>query len=136
MTHLNRLVAWFEQLSPTSLEDIATIYHANSYFKDPFNEFYQRDELKKLFANMFEKLQNPRFVIEETISQSNSTFIVWHFDFSLRQRRLQIKGSSHIKFDETGLVTYHRDYWDAAEELYEKLPVIGYVFKQLKKIGH
>jgi hypothetical protein len=33
-------------------------------------------------------------------------------------------------------VIFHRDYWDAAEELYEKLPVIGFVMKQLKKLNH
>jgi hypothetical protein len=26
----------------------------------------------------------------------------------------------------------HRDYWDAAEELYEKLPVLGSVMRWLK----
>ena len=54
----------------------------------------------------------------------------------LRQRNVQINGSSHVKFDDQGLVTFHRDYWDAAEELYEKLPVIGFVMKQLKKLSH
>jgi len=28
---------------------------------------------------------------------------------------------------------FHRDYWDAAEELYEKLPVIGALMRWLKK---
>jgi hypothetical protein len=31
------------------------------------------------------------------------------------------------------LVTLHRDYWDAAEELYEKLPVVGGAMRWLKK---
>jgi steroid Delta-isomerase len=30
-------------------------------------------------------------------------------------------------------VVFHRDYWDAAEELYEKLPVIGALMRWLKK---
>jgi len=30
-------------------------------------------------------------------------------------------------------VFYHRDYWDAAEELYEKLPLIGSIFRFLHK---
>jgi len=42
-------------------------------------------------------------------------------------------GSSHLRFNSDGLVEYHRDYWDASEELYEKLPVIGFVLKALKK---
>jgi hypothetical protein len=27
----------------------------------------------------------------------------------------------------------HRDYWDAAEELYEKLPVVGSLMRWLKR---
>jgi hypothetical protein len=30
-------------------------------------------------------------------------------------------------------VAYHRDYWDAAEELYEKLPVLGGLMRFLKR---
>jgi hypothetical protein len=36
-------------------------------------------------------------------------------------------------FDAQGLVTLHRDYWDAAEELYEKLPVVGALMRWLKR---
>lgn len=133
---LARVVSWFEQLSPDSLKQITELYHPNCYFKDPFNEFNQRDLLEALFAKMFVQLQQPRFVISETISQGSNTFIVWQFYFVLRQRQLQINGSSHLKFDEQGLVIFHRDYWDAAEELYEKLPVVGFLLRQLKKLSH
>jgi hypothetical protein len=34
---------------------------------------------------------------------------------------------------EDGRVQDHRDYWDAAEELYEKLPVVGGLMRWLKK---
>jgi hypothetical protein len=44
-----------------------------------------------------------------------------------------VRGASHVVFNESGLVTMHRDYWDAAEELYEKLPVLGGVMRWLKK---
>ena len=136
MSHLPHLLSWFEQLSPQTLGQITELYHPQCYFKDPFNEFYERKSLEKLFAEMFVKLDQPRFVISETLSEGHSTFIVWQFHFVLRQRNVQINGSSHVKFDEQGLVTFHRDYWDAAEELYEKLPVIGFVMKQLKKLSH
>ena len=32
-----------------------------------------------------------------------------------------------------GRVVEHRDYWDAAEQLYEKLPLIGGVLRLLKR---
>jgi len=45
-----------------------------------------------------------------------------------------IRGVTHLKFGTDGKVNYHRDYWDAAEELYMKLPVIGRLMRGLRKI--
>jgi hypothetical protein len=36
-------------------------------------------------------------------------------------------------FSEEGLVSMHRDYWDAAQELYEKLPLVGGLMRWLKQ---
>jgi len=36
-------------------------------------------------------------------------------------------------FSDAGLVTLHRDYWDAAQELYEKLPVVSSLMRWLRK---
>jgi len=44
-----------------------------------------------------------------------------------------IKGSSHLQLNQNGLVQSHRDYWDTAEELYEKIPVLGGLMRWLKK---
>ena len=37
-----------------------------------------------------------------------------------------------LKLAPDGRVRWHRDYWDAAGELYEKLPVIGAVMRWLR----
>jgi hypothetical protein len=42
-------------------------------------------------------------------------------------------GASHLVFDAASKVQIHRDYWDAAEELYEKLPWVGSLMRWLKR---
>jgi hypothetical protein len=44
-----------------------------------------------------------------------------------------IHGASHVRLDECGKIRYHRDYWDAADELYAKLPLIEPVMRLLKR---
>ena len=44
-----------------------------------------------------------------------------------------IRGATLVRFDTQGRVTLHRDYWDAAEELYEKLPLLGTLMRWLRK---
>lgn len=52
---------------------------------------------------------------------------------SFRSQEVQtIRGATRLHFDEQGRVELHRDYWDAAEELYEKLPLVGGLMRWLK----
>ena len=45
-------------------------------------------------------------------------------------------GASALRFAADGRVTYHRDYWDAAGELYAKLPLVGPLLRFLaRKMG-
>ena len=44
-----------------------------------------------------------------------------------------IRGATHLRFAADGRVSFHRDYWDAAEELYEKLPLLGSLMRGLKR---
>jgi steroid delta-isomerase len=46
-----------------------------------------------------------------------------------------VRGASHLRFDAAGKVVLHRDYWDAAEELYAKLPLIGCVMRGLQRMA-
>ena len=51
----------------------------------------------------------------------------------IKRRLWQIEGSTYLVFGVDGRVVEHRDYWDAAEQLYEKLPLIGGVLRLLKR---
>jgi steroid Delta-isomerase len=84
---------------------------------------------------MFKKLDKPRFHIRESIEQEQKIFLSWDFVFSFKGESLvqTIHGGSYLELDPRGKVAVHRDYWDAAEELYEKLPMIGALMRWLKR---
>ena len=44
-----------------------------------------------------------------------------------------IRGASHRRFDSVGKVTWYCDCWDAAEDLYARLPGIGWLMRLLKR---
>ena len=64
-------------------------------------------------------------------------FLTWEFRFRFKRfdtHKLQaVRGGSHLLMAEDGRIRMHRDYWDAAEELYEKLPLVGGLMRWLKK---
>jgi hypothetical protein len=133
---VQRLVAFYETLTPQSLPQLASLYAPEARFKDPFNEVQGVRAIGRIFAHMFETLHQPRFSVSRQVLQGQECFLVWDFEFRLRAggpTALQrIHGSSHLVFDTQGQVLLHRDYWDAAEELYEKLPVLGSLMRWLR----
>jgi ketosteroid isomerase-like protein len=133
---VERVRAFFESISPDSVRRIGEIYAADAFFKDPFNEVRGVEAIGRIFAHMFEQLQAPRFVVREVVAQGDDAFLTWDFLFRLRRAgdgEQVIRGASHLKFGSDGRVSYHRDYWDAAEELYEKLPLLGGLMRWLKR---
>ena len=131
------LAAFFETLSPQSVAQLHTIYDAQACFKDPFNEVQGLPEIEKIFRHMYVALEQPHFVVTGQVVDGPQAFLTWEFRFRFKRfdtTTLQaVRGASHVVFNTQGLVTMHRDYWDAAEELYEKLPVLGGVMRWLKK---
>jgi hypothetical protein len=131
------LASFFETLSPQSVSQLHTIYDVQARFKDPFNEVQGLTEIERIFRHMYVALEQPHFVITGELVDGAQAFLTWEFRFRFKRfetSTLQtVRGGSHVVFNAQGLVTMHRDYWDAAEELYEKLPVLGGVMRWLKK---
>lgn len=135
-TELNRVIQFFESISPESASKIATLYSDDAYFKDPFNEVRSSADITAIFLHMFKQVEAPRFVVTQSISQGDDAFIVWDFHFRMKQKSSSpqcIHGSSHLRFNHDHKINYHRDYWDVAEELYEKIPVLGSLMRFIKR---
>jgi steroid Delta-isomerase len=134
---VQRVVDFFESLTPQSVNAMGSYYTADAYFKDPFNEVRGLSEVQRIFSHMYVALHEPRFIVTNTVMQGDQCFIVWDFKFRFKRfdtiTTQTVRGCSHLSFDAQGRIQVHRDYWDAAEELYEKLPVVGAVMRWLKK---
>jgi steroid delta-isomerase len=136
---LQRLVQFYQALSLQSLPQVAALYDPQARFKDPFNEVVGHAPIIKIFEHMFRQLDAPRFIVTSSIAQGDQAFLVWEFQFRMKRWNdaLQtIRGASHVRFGGNGLVLVHRDYWDPAEELYEKLPVLGALMRMLKRAAN
>ncbi len=133
---LERLVRFYETISPQVLGEIGTVYAADAHFKDPFNDVTGLEEIRAIFAHMFVQVDGPRFVVTTRLMQGTQAFLSWEFRYRMKRYARDeqcIWGATHLVFNEAGLVTEHRDYWDAAEELYEKLPLLGALMRWLKR---
>jgi ketosteroid isomerase-like protein len=131
-----RIVARFETLAEADVARLAELYTPDAFFKDPFNEVRGTAAIERIFRHMFVALDAPRFVVRDIVVDGDQCFLTW--DFLFRMKRFArdeqcIRGGSHLKLSADGRIAMHRDYWDAAEELYEKLPVLGALMRFLKQ---
>ena len=120
---------YFDELSPASKAELVKLAHPDIHFVDPFNDVRGIEKLLAVFDHMFETTREPRFVTEPPIVAGDVAFIKWRFTCTINSRfyakPMTIDGVSEVRFDDAGLITAHIDYWDAAGQLYEKLPLLG-----------
>lgn len=131
---LDGLVRWYDTLTPESVARIGDHYAEDARFKDPFNDVRGLAAIEAIFARMFRQVDQPRFTVTGRFAGEGGAMLLWDFSFRSRNGGAPwlIRGASHLVFGPDGRVVAHRDYWDAAEELYEKLPVLGWVLRKVK----
>lgn len=123
-----RWADFFEALSPETLGEIALHCRADVRFKDPFNDITGVDNLRRVFEHMFETLDQPVFKVTDIAVSEQAAYLRWDFVFTPKgrtQKPWTITGMSEVHFDDTLKVLSHIDHWDAGEQFYARLPVLG-----------
>ncbi len=123
----------FETLSPATLPALVALYATHARFVDPFNDVLGAEKIHAIFSHMFTQVREPRFTVTKVIASEADIFMRWDFHFYMGKRPARIHGSTHFEINSAGLITLHRDYWDAAQELYEKLPVLGCLLRFIRR---
>lgn len=135
MNHaVERIVVFFESLNPQAVDRLAAIYGEDAFFKDPFHEVSGLPRIQLIFRRMYQRLDDPRFVVTGRIIDGAQCCLTWDFHFRFRATATAqcIHGASHLVLAGDGRIRSQRDYWDAAE-LYEKLPLLGGVMRCLRR---
>lgn len=130
------VVDFYESLRPDSVQRLRSLYASDAFFKDPFNEVRGVAAIERIFAHMFDQVDAPQFQIESAACEGDTAFLAWTMRYRRRERsgrEERIRGCTALRFDSQGLVAWHRDYWDAAEELYEKVPLLGALMRALRR---
>ncbi len=138
MSHaVEKIAVFFETLTPQSVERFPEFYTEDAYFKDPFNEVRGILPIQRIFRHMYVNLHEPRFVVTGRVVEGEQVLLTWDFHFRFRKfspdQPQLIRGATHLRLAQDGRIRSHRDYWDAAEELYEKLPLVGGLMRWLKR---
>ncbi|GIT99940.1 hypothetical protein TSL6_04470 [Sulfurovum sp. TSL6] len=131
-----KLSHFFETLNEgVDIESFGIIYDVDVVFKDPFNKVKGIRAVYEIFEHMYQALDKPRFIIKEYIDRGNVVYVKWDFIFTFKGEKNEnrFEGVSRLQINNQGKVISHVDFWDAAEHMYEKMPVIGTILRLIKR---
>ncbi len=131
-TPQDRYRTYLETLTPATLASLEEYVAADVHFRDPFNDVVGIDGLYGVFAHMFENIQEVNFRVEHEAIGDDVTLWHWTLCGVLRGQPWKAEGASTLRFNAEGLVSAHLDHWDAAQNFYETLPVIGWVLRRIR----
>jgi len=139
LTLAHKYAEFYETLTKeTPKEKYLDYFDENSYFEDPFQKVHGKEAIYKIFTDMYKKLYEPKFIVDEVIYSDNVAYIRWDFEYALSQKGTQefFTGVSRVTFSKDAKVLSHIDYWDAASHVYEKIPLLGGLLRLIKSKLH
>ena len=123
--YTDRYSHFLENISLPTLKNFSNYVAPNVHFRDPFHDTIGANNMQLIFSRLLKTMNNVEFsVISEAINEP-TYLITWHFSAEFRGKCFSFNGASEIIFSPDGLVIEHIDYWDAATNVYQHIPIIG-----------
>ena len=116
-----------------SLRDLPKIYSPTIEFEDPINTVQGLDNLCLVFEDLLKVFSEIEIQVKGTSSTDHTAFVRWLMTYRFRKKKYSIDGVTHLKFDSSGLICKHKDYWDASFPLYGTFPMLGSLMRGIKK---
>ena len=131
-------VRFYETLTPARVGELRALAVPEMHFRDPFNDVRDVERVVAIFAAMYERMAAPVFHVLDTARTGNIGYIRWTFSFRRKKEPETaapwlIEGVTRVELATDGRVLSHIDYWDAAGELYERVPILGGVLRFLRR---
>jgi steroid delta-isomerase len=125
---------FWETLTPARLDTLADLVAPDVRFKDPFNDVRGAAHMIACMRLMYDH-GTPRFEILDRSLGTNAGYLLWRYvnDPGDGKPLMVIDGMSEIRFRADGRVAEHLDHWDAAEQVYERVPLLGALIRLVKR---
>lgn len=129
---VERFQRMFALLHPDERMPLDDVYAPGIVFEDPLHRLEGIDALRRYFGRLNAGLIEGRFAFEEPLHGTDAAMLPWTMRLTLRhiKQPLVVPGCSHLRFGTR--ITHQRDYFDAGALVYEHVPLLGSVIRQIK----
>lgn len=134
---IERFKGFFSVLSEHNVRaNVRRVYAAEAYLNDTLKEISGIDRIEAYFLKSARAVDDCRVEIMDVAESGGNYYFRWVMCIRFKKlKRGQVccsRGMTHIRFNGSGQVVFHHDYWDAAGGLFEHLPVVGAVIRAIK----
>lgn len=140
--HVSRTIQKFKSLydnlnrNTLTANLLAEVYADDVVFEDSLHRIHGLPALLEYFEKMYENVESIAFEWQDTALNETGGFIRWIMMFRHprlnKGKTIEVAGVSYLG-TRKGKVIEHRDFFDAGEMLYERVPALGAVIRTLKK---
>ncbi len=134
---LEQFVGFYNQLNIHKLHQLGDVYSEQLEFIDPVHSIQGRLALEQYFRHAYQRLLYSRFVVKHAVGDDERGFLSWQMQFAHPaigggQPQL-LDGCSELVRGPDGKVTYHRDYYDLTQLVYQHVPVLSWLTAKVKQ---
>ena len=136
---LARFASFFSSFAPDRVQTLlAETYAADVYFNDTLKAVRGLDNLGHYLKDSAQAVEDCRVHIHETTRTAHGEHLV-RWSMMIRFKRLRrgvdtwTVGMSHLRFDAQGRVVYQQDYWNAADGIFQHIPLLGAAINAIKR---
>ena len=128
-------VAFLEALTAARLPELSAYLAPQARFVDPFNDVTGREAVIRVFTKIFEDLTEVDFAGRDLACSEGACFFAWTLRGRLRGsgRAITFEGVTELRLDDQGRIAAHIDHWDAASQLYARVPILGSLLAVLRR---
>ena len=116
---------FLENLTAEGVTGLSTYVADDVLFSDPFHEVKGAAQMARIFVQMFEKVSDVSFKVNNSAASGNIVYFNWVLSGKLSKKSWIIEGVTQLKFNDRMKVESHVEYWDAASQFYERFPIFG-----------
>ncbi len=131
---IGRFKRVFARLAPDSVMPLAELYADGVVFEDPLHQITGLPALTAYFSRLNARIESAEFAFGTQVVADGEAALTWTMTVRTRRPRqtIVVPGVSVIRFGDK--VTHQRDYFDVGAMLYERLPVLGWMLRRLKRL--
>lgn len=136
---VERFARFFEDFSGDRIGRLLQeTYAEDVFFNDTLKTIRGREALAHYLDDSAAAVDDCRVqVLETTRTAADEHLVRWRMSIRFKRFRrgtdTETVGLSHLRFDADGRVVYQQDYWNAADGLYEHIPLIGQLIRMVKR---